>query len=100
MKPISRQLIPLAFGVALAISACGGGSGVGNPSNDPIRSISDSDNSVNSVSESAAVGTAVGVTLSAVDVNSGDTVSYLPNGAGGLFAVGASTGIVTVRGPT
>lgn len=89
--------------ILLSLVACGGGgsdgggSSGGNPPNNPIGSVSDSDSAANSVSESAAVGTAVGVILSAVDLDSSDTVAYsLADDAGGLFAVDASTGIVTV----
>ena len=105
MKPRSRLLFSLIAGISLAMSACGGGSGngasgSGSPLNRPVGSVSDGDGAANSVSESAVFGTAVGVSLRAVDPDSGDTVSYsLVDSAGGRFAVSASTGVVTVAGP-
>jgi hypothetical protein len=51
------------------------------------------------VSESAAIGTVVGITASSSDPDVGDTVSYsLSNDAGGLFAIDPVTGVVTVAG--
>lgn len=47
----------------------------------------------------AAIGTAVGITAHATDVDAGDTVTYsLTNNAGGRFAIDATTGVVTVAG--
>jgi hypothetical protein len=49
------------------------------------------------VSENAVNGTAVGITASAVDIDSGSTITYtLSNDAGGRFAIDGTTGVVTV----
>ena len=62
-----------------------------------VGAISDSDASSNSVSESAANGTAVGITALATDPDATDDVSYsLDDDAGGRFSIDASTGVVTV----
>ncbi|MDJ0608905.1 MAG: cadherin repeat domain-containing protein, partial [Kiloniellales bacterium] len=62
-----------------------------------VGPISDSNASTNSVSESAANGTAVGVTALATDADATDTVSYsLSDDASGRFAIDASTGVITV----
>ncbi len=60
----------------------------------------DANAGVNSVSENAAVGTTVGMTVSAVDSDatiSGVTYSLVNNDAG-RFAIDANTGVVTVAG--
>ncbi|MCA9189635.1 MAG: cadherin domain-containing protein, partial [Planctomycetales bacterium] len=68
-----------------------------NASETPIGAVSDGNASANAVSESAANGTAVGITAQAVDADSADSVSYyLTDDAGGRFAIDASTGVVTV----
>ena len=62
-----------------------------------VGAITDSNASGNSVSESAANGTAVGVTALATDADSTDTVTYsLTDDAGGRFTIDANTGVVTV----
>jgi hypothetical protein len=62
-----------------------------------ISVTSDSDGSANQVSESASVGTAVGVTALASDADVTDTVTYsLSSNPGGFFAIDANTGVVTV----
>ncbi len=64
-----------------------------------ISATSDNDGTANSVSESATVGTAVGVTALATDADVTDTVSYsLSSNPGGFFAIDANTGVVTVAG--
>lgn len=94
----------LVLAVVAALTACGGGGAGGNgtngnPSSPPVGAISDSDNTANSVTENAAIGTAVGITLTATDPDSSDSVSYsLAQDAGGLFAVDASSGVVSVAG--
>ncbi|WP_170132316.1 beta strand repeat-containing protein, partial [Hoeflea marina] len=65
-----------------------------------VSAISDSDAAANSVDENAVIGTSVGVTAFASDVDGTATVSYsLSDDAGGRFAIDAATGEVTVAGP-
>ena len=67
--------------------------------NTDITTLVDSDTGTNEVSEDAAVGAVVGVTAFADDPDSGDTVTYeLTDNAGGLFAIDANSGVVTVAG--
>ncbi len=62
-----------------------------------VSAISDSDAGTNTVSESAANGTSVGVTALATDADATDGVTYsLTDDAGGRFTIDASTGEVTV----
>ncbi|MCH9052989.1 MAG: hypothetical protein IIA72_18320, partial [Proteobacteria bacterium] len=57
------------------------------PPNNAVGAVSDSDGAANSVAESAANGTVVGITALATDADGTDTVSYsLSNDAGGRFA--------------
>ncbi len=64
-----------------------------------VGSIIDADAATDAVDENAAAGTAVGVTANATDPDGNDTVTYrLDDDAGGLFAIDANTGIVTVAG--
>ncbi len=61
----------------------------------------DNDSTLNFVAENAAVGTKVGITALALDFDVGDSITYeLSNDAGGLFAIDAATGVVTVAGVT
>ena len=62
--------------------------------------VSDSDAAANTVAEDATVGTAVGITGLASDADATDNaISYtLDDDAGGLFAIDANTGVVTVNG--
>ncbi len=61
--------------------------------------VTDSDAAANTVAEDAIVGTTVGVTGLATDADVTDTVTYtLDDDAGGLFAIDANTGVVTVAG--
>ncbi len=65
----------------------------------PISAITDSNAAANTVTEDASVGAVVGITALATDPDAGDTVSYaLTDNAGGLFAIDANTGVVTVAG--
>ena len=60
----------------------------------------DTDAAANAVAENAAIGTLVGMTASASDgdaTNNGVTYSLTSN-PGGLFAIDATTGVVTVAG--
>ena len=67
--------------------------------NTDITTLVDSDTGTNEVSEDAAVGAVVGVTAFADDPDSSDTVTYeLTDNAGGLFAIDANSGVVTVAG--
>lgn len=67
--------------------------------NTDITTLVDSDTGANEVLEDAAVGAVVGVTAFADDPDSGDTVTYeLTDNAGGLFAIDANSGVVTVAG--
>ncbi len=64
-----------------------------------VSAISDSDVAANLVLENVSVGTVVGVTAFATDADGTDSVSYsLDDDAGGLFAIHATTGVVTVNG--
>ena len=67
----------------------------------PVSTPSDVDAAVNSVAEGAAVGTAVGVTASAIDPN-GPASTYTLTGdtSGGGFTINSSTGVVTVADPS
>ena len=63
-----------------------------------ISALLDSDGSDNTVSEGATIGTAVGITALATDVDVGDTVTYtLSSNPGGLFAIDATSGEITVN---
>nr|MDJ0937805.1 cadherin domain-containing protein [Kiloniellales bacterium] len=62
-----------------------------------VGAVTDSDATANSISESAANGSYVGVTALATDADTTDTVSYsLDDDAGGRFAIDPSTGAITV----
>ncbi|WP_445372870.1 putative Ig domain-containing protein [Methylomonas sp. HW2-6] len=68
-----------------------------NLNDNTVSTITDSNATVNSVTENAANGTVVGVTALATDADSGATISYsLSDDAGGRFAIDSSTGVVTV----
>ena len=62
-----------------------------------VSAVSDDDTNANTVSESAANGTAVGVTALATDADATDTVTYsLTDDAGGRFAIDPNSGVITV----
>jgi len=64
-----------------------------------LSAVSDSDLTVNAVDENVTVGTLVGITAQASDSDLTDDVTYsLTDDAGGLFAIHATTGVVTVAG--
>ncbi len=64
-----------------------------------VGAVTDVDSTANSVDENSAVGTTVGITASASDADVTDDITYTLDGsAGGLFAIDASTGVVTVNG--
>ncbi len=76
-------------------NGAGGGGSTGDTDN-AVGSITDSDATVNLVSENAANGTAVGITSLATDAD-GDVVTYsLSNNAGGRFSIDSNTGVITV----
>jgi Ca2+-binding RTX toxin-like protein len=65
-----------------------------------VTAATDADVSANEISESAAVGAAVGVTALSGDLDGTDTVSYsLEDDAGGRFQINATTGVVSVLDP-
>jgi glucose-6-phosphate isomerase len=66
----------------------------------PVSAVSDTDGTLDSVAENAAIGTAVGVTAFASDADATtNTVTYaLDDDAGGRFSIEAATGIVRVAG--
>ncbi len=65
-----------------------------------VTAPSDSDAGANQVAENVAIGTAVGITANAFDLDAtGNSVTYsLLNSSGGLFQIDASTGVVTTAG--
>ncbi|XZE33950.1 cadherin domain-containing protein [Pirellulaceae bacterium SH501] len=64
-----------------------------------VGPISDSDSSTDLVLENSAIGTVVGITALASDVDGTDTITYsLDSDAGGLFAIDSTTGVITVAG--
>ncbi len=64
-----------------------------------ISAVSDTDAGPDHVAENAAIGTTVGITGHAVDLDGTASVTYsLDNDAGGLFEIDANTGVVTVAG--
>ncbi len=65
-----------------------------------VSPVIDINNSLNTVTENAAVGTAAGVTAMAVDADStNNTVTYtLVDNDGGRFAIDSTTGVVTIAG--
>ena len=72
-----------------------------NTSEAAVGPISDSDATADQVSESAANGTAVGVTALATDADATDSVTYsLSDDAGGRFAIDANSGVITVADTT
>lgn len=67
--------------------------------NSNVGAVSDNNTATNTVAENASVGTVVGLTATASDVDPVDTVTYsLTNNAGGRFAINVNTGVVTVAG--
>ncbi|MGI9324644.1 MAG: cadherin domain-containing protein [Pseudomonadales bacterium] len=70
---------------------------VSNVNEFATSAITDADGTTDSVSESASIGTVVGITASATDADAPDTVTYtLDDDAGGLFAIDLNSGVVTV----
>ncbi|ASJ72713.1 cadherin domain-containing protein [Granulosicoccus antarcticus] len=72
---------------------------IGDANEFDVGVVTDSDVSANTVDENATTGAAVGVTASASDADSTDTISYsLSNNPGSLFTIDATTGVVTLAG--
>ncbi|MBL8708252.1 MAG: cadherin domain-containing protein, partial [Rhodospirillaceae bacterium] len=72
---------------------------ISNVNDNPVVGPVDSNGAANLVAENAAIGTAVGITATASDADTGATISYtLSNNAGGRFAIDGGTGVVTVAG--
>ena len=65
-----------------------------------VGAISDTNGSVDEVTENATVGTTVGITATASDSDAtNNSITYsLDDDAGGLFAINGATGVVTVAG--
>lgn len=70
-----------------------------NDLNEAPSSPLDDDPAPDFVASDAAIGTTVGITVSAMDPDAGDSFKFsLSNNAGGMFAIDAVTGVVTVAG--
>jgi hypothetical protein len=70
-----------------------------NDLNEAPRNPVDEDPAPDFVASDAAIGTTVGITASAMDPDAGDSFKFsLSNNAGGMFAIDAATGVVTVAG--
>ena len=68
--------------------------------NEAPTALVDTNTAFNNVAENSAIGTVVGITAKASDVDAGTTLTYsLTDNAGGKYAINAATGIVTVAGP-
>jgi len=67
-----------------------------------VGALSDSDTMADAADENAAIGTLVGITASAFDLDAtNSTISYtLDDSAGGRFAIDAASGVVTIAGAT
>ncbi|KAA5539094.1 DUF4347 domain-containing protein [Roseiconus nitratireducens] len=65
-----------------------------------LSAITDTDSAADGVMENSPVGTTVGITALATDSDGDNVVTYsLDDSSGGLFAIDATTGVVTVNGP-
>ena len=63
-----------------------------------VTSVTDVDASSNAVSEDASIGTDVGITAFAEDLDAADSVTYaLTDDAGGLFRIHSTSGLVSVN---
>ena len=64
-----------------------------------VGALSDANPAADELAEDAAIGSAVGIVASAEDADVDDSVTYaLANDAGGLFAIDATSGVVTLAG--
>ncbi|MBL8707581.1 MAG: cadherin domain-containing protein, partial [Rhodospirillaceae bacterium] len=70
---------------------------ISNVNDNPVVGPVDSNGAANLVAENTAIGTAVGITATASDADTGATISYtLSDNAGGRFEISGGTGVVTV----
>jgi hypothetical protein len=70
------------------------------PVNDHLPVLVDVDAAANQVNENRPAGTSVGITVQGHDADAGTSLSFrLTGNPGGLFAIDARTGVVTVTGP-
>ncbi|NRA61879.1 MAG: cadherin repeat domain-containing protein, partial [Psychrobium sp.] len=80
-----------------------GGGNTGGDSTNAIGPVTDinvlGDAQTNLVSENASIGTPVGITAKATDLDVGDVITYtLTDDAAGLFSIDSATGVVAVAG--
>ena len=69
-----------------------------DPDQFDVTSVTDIEALSNAVSEDASIGTLVGITAFAEDLDEADSVTYsLTNDAGGLFAINSNSGVVSVN---
>ena len=72
---------------------------VGDANETDVGQVSDADPAADELAEDAAIASAVGITASAADEDVDDSVTYsLASDADGLFAVDATSGVVTLAG--
>jgi hypothetical protein len=70
-----------------------------NDLNEAPNAPADSNPAADFAPENAPIGATVGITGVSFDIDAGDSITYsLSNDAGGLFAIDAATGVVTVAG--
>ena len=87
-----------AIAVGLFLSGCGG-SGGSAPRARPFGSLSDVDLEPDQVTERARAGTTVGLTIAAPELAARGAVTFsMPDASGGVFAIDAMTGVVTLVG--
>jgi len=93
------ELGDVSFMFLRAGSMTAEGSNVIAPTGSPVGTPMDVDAADNVVAEDASPGATVGITAFAAEPDASDTVVYiLDNDAGGLFAIDATSGIVTLNG--
>ena len=94
---MSPRSFPLLL-TAAALTACGGGGG-SSPSATRLGSLSDADPAPEVLPENARPGATVGVTVAAPELSARGAVTYtLANSSNGAFAIGATTGVITLIG--
>ena len=83
---------------ALALTACGGG-GSDSPSASPLGSLTDLDSAPERLPENALPGATVGITVAAAELSARGAVTFsLANSSNDAFAIGAATGVITLKG--